>query len=167
MTGKDKCKILKDIRKSIADNNGIEWAVSECTHQGNCKGTCPKCESEVRKLERELSIRRNLGKAVAIAGVSAACVAGLTGCSVQDVVDYGTEFIGNVKEIAEKAIEKGVEIGMEKGAEIAGGGLDVITQQIPEYELSGYIPYEEETTQEEEEIYVLDGEVAYEPEYYD
>ena len=80
MTGKDKCKILKEIRAEIAKKNDIEWVVKECTHQGECKGTCPRCESEVRKLERELELRRKIGKAVAIVGISTACLAGLTAC---------------------------------------------------------------------------------------
>ena len=80
MTGKDKCKILKEIRAEIAKKNDIEWVVQECTHQGECKGTCPRCESEVRKLERELELRKKIGKAVAIVGISTACLAGLTAC---------------------------------------------------------------------------------------
>ena len=80
MTGKDKCKILKEIRAEIAKKNDIEWVVKECTHQGECKGTCPRCESEVQKLERELELRRKIGKAVAIVGISTACLAGLTAC---------------------------------------------------------------------------------------
>lgn len=96
MNGKAKCKILKEIRRKIAEENDIEWVVSECGHKGNCKGTCPKCESEVRKLERELSLRRRIGKAVAITGVSAACLTGLTACSVEDVIDAG---LGIVEEL--------------------------------------------------------------------
>ena len=38
MNGKDKCRILKDIRRQIAEKNDIEWVVSECKHKGNCKG---------------------------------------------------------------------------------------------------------------------------------
>ncbi len=81
MTGKDKCKILKEIRKEIAEQNDIEWVVSECSHKGECKGTCPRCESEVRKLERELELRRRVGKAVALVGISAVCLTGLAACS--------------------------------------------------------------------------------------
>ena len=80
MTGKEKCKILKEIRREIAEKNDIEWIVSECGHKGECKGTCPHCESEVRKLERELEIRRRLGKTVALVGISAACMAALAAC---------------------------------------------------------------------------------------
>ena len=56
MRGKEKCKALKEIRRQIAEKNDIEFVVSECKHQGDCKGTCPKCEAEVRYLERELAL---------------------------------------------------------------------------------------------------------------
>ena len=51
MNGKEKCRALKEIRRQIAEKNDIPYAVSQCTHQGNCKGTCPKCEAELRYLE--------------------------------------------------------------------------------------------------------------------
>lgn len=58
MRGKEKCKALKEIRKQIAEKNDIEFAVSECTHKGDCKGTCPKCEAELRYLERQLELKK-------------------------------------------------------------------------------------------------------------
>ncbi len=83
MKGKEKCKALKEIRRQIAEENSIEFAVSECKHQGDCKGTCPKCEAELRYLERELAIRQSLGKAVCVVGISAAVCSGLTACKPQ------------------------------------------------------------------------------------
>ena len=68
--GKQTCKILKEIRKQIAEENDIELVISECTYQGDCKGTCPKCEAEVRYLERELEKRQRLGKAAVFAGMT-------------------------------------------------------------------------------------------------
>ena len=85
MRGKEKCKALKEIRRQIAENNDIEYIVSECSHKGDCKGTCPKCEAEVRYLERELERRRNLGKTVVVAGIGAGIVATMSGCNT--VVD--------------------------------------------------------------------------------
>lgn len=78
--GKEKCRILKEIRAEIAKANDIEWVVSECKHQGNCKGTCPKCEKEVRDLEAALAKREALGKKVAVVGISAAISLSVTGC---------------------------------------------------------------------------------------
>ena len=68
--GKQTCKILKEIRKQIAAENDIEFVTSECTYKGDCKGTCPKCEAEVRYLERELEKRQRLGKAAIFAGMT-------------------------------------------------------------------------------------------------
>lgn len=70
MKGKDRCKILKEIRRKIAEQNDIEFIVSECKHKGDCKGTCPKCESELRYLERELARRQRLGKTIAVSGIA-------------------------------------------------------------------------------------------------
>ncbi|MBD5420204.1 MAG: hypothetical protein HDR47_03115 [Bacteroides sp.] len=73
--GKQTCKILKEIRRQIAEANGIEFATSECRYKGDCLGTCPKCEAEVRYLEQQLRARSLAGKAVTLAGISAASLA--------------------------------------------------------------------------------------------
>ena len=68
--GKQTCKILKEIRKQIAEENDIKLVIEECTYKGDCLGTCPKCEAEVRYLERELEKRQRMGKAAVVAGLS-------------------------------------------------------------------------------------------------
>ena len=73
--GKQTCKILKEIRRQIAEANGIEFATSECRYKGDCLGTCPKCEAEMRYLEQQLRARSLAGKAVVLAGISAASIA--------------------------------------------------------------------------------------------
>lgn len=78
--GKQTCKILKEIRKQIAEENDIELITSECTHKGDCAGTCPKCEAEVRYLERELEKRQRMGKAAVFAGMSIGTLFAATGC---------------------------------------------------------------------------------------
>lgn len=80
MKGKNKCKILKEIRQKIADENDIPYVTRECSYQGECRGTCPKCEAELRYLERELEKRRRLGKTVAVAAVAAGLSFSLTAC---------------------------------------------------------------------------------------
>lgn len=81
--GKQTCKILKEIRRQIAEANGIEFATSECRYKGDCLGTCPKCESEVRYLEKQLRARSLAGKAIALAGISAASLAMLLPISTE------------------------------------------------------------------------------------
>ena len=82
MNGKSKCKVLKDIRKKIAEANDIAYVTSECKYQGECAGTCPKCEAELRYLEEELAKQKNLGKIVAVAGIAATLVVASAGCEL-------------------------------------------------------------------------------------
>lgn len=79
--GKKVCATLKQVRKQIADANGIPCEVTECQHQGNCKGTCPKCEAELRYIENQLSLRRAAGMAVSIVGLSLGVAATFASCS--------------------------------------------------------------------------------------
>ena len=70
--GKHICETLKGIRREIAEANELDYIPTECTHEGDCAGTCPKCESETRWLEKQLRARQAMGKAVTIAGLSVA-----------------------------------------------------------------------------------------------
>jgi len=81
--GKQTCKILKDIRRQIAEANDIEFATSECRYKGDCLGTCPKCEAEVQYLEQQLHKRQLAGKLVNLAGLSAGAIAMLAPLAVQ------------------------------------------------------------------------------------
>lgn len=78
--GRNICDTLKAIRKEIADANGIEHSPEECHFKGECRGTCPKCEQEVKDLEYELRLRQMAGTAIKVAGVAAGIVA-MTACS--------------------------------------------------------------------------------------
>ncbi|QUB79003.1 carboxypeptidase-like regulatory domain-containing protein [Prevotella jejuni] len=69
--GKSTCKLLKDIRQQIADANGISYQPKECHHKGDCAGTCPACEAEIRYLERELKARKGSGFGMKVAGIAA------------------------------------------------------------------------------------------------
>ena len=69
--GKEVCLILKGIRQKIADANGISYQPKECQHKGDCSGTCPACEAEIRYLEQELKARKGNGFAMKVAGIAA------------------------------------------------------------------------------------------------
>ena len=69
--GKSTCKLLKSIRQQIADANGISYRPKECQHKGDCTGTCPACEEEIRYLERELKARKGNGFGMQVAGIAA------------------------------------------------------------------------------------------------
>ena len=69
--GRSTCKLLKSIRQQIADANGISYQPKECQHKGDCAGTCPACEEEIRYLERELKARKGNGFGMKVAGIAA------------------------------------------------------------------------------------------------
>ncbi|MBQ6119298.1 MAG: hypothetical protein IJK98_08705 [Clostridia bacterium] len=83
MPGKKKCKILREIRQKIAEENDIPFVTEECRYKGDCKGTCPKCESELRYLEQQLEKRRSLGKAVTVSALAVGMAASFAGCQPQ------------------------------------------------------------------------------------
>ena len=55
--GKEKCEILKGIRKAVAEQYGLEYTPAECTHEGGCPGTCPQCDAELRDLQQQLEAK--------------------------------------------------------------------------------------------------------------
>lgn len=57
MTGKEICQMLKTIRQRIADQYGLNYQPEECNHQGNCAGTCPRCDAELKDLEAQLEAK--------------------------------------------------------------------------------------------------------------
>lgn len=199
MKGKEKCKALKEIRQKIAEQNDIAFAVSECTHQGDCRGTCPKCEAELRYLERQLEIRKNLGKAVVVAGISAGMCVPMVACNpieaVGDVIadvyysiNPPEDIAGDVQYIPEDVA------GMEgpapesdepDGEDILGGleeydpsedvestenDLDAMCpSEEDSEELAGEIPLAPTSEEDLEDIdeYLLEGDIAIDPEYLD
>ena len=134
MKGKKRCKILKEIRKQIAENNDIEFITSECKHQGDCLGTCPKCEAEVRYLERELEKRQKLGRTIAVAGLAVALTTSTVGCD-EDFFD-GIRPTGG-KPLAPEEEQLGGEPPLYEDEDIEHGGvpMDLVAEQI--YALQG------------------------------
>ena len=53
-SGKEKCERLKAIRRQIAKQYDLESNPAECTHVGDCAGTCPKCDAELLDLQKQL-----------------------------------------------------------------------------------------------------------------
>ena len=68
--GKNICNQLKEVRKRIAEENDIPLEIEECTYKGECRGTCPRCEAEVRYLENAIADRLRLGKVATVAGLA-------------------------------------------------------------------------------------------------
>lgn len=74
--GKSICEYLKSIRKQIAKANGIDYSPIQCTHKGDCAGTCPACEQEREYLEHQLSTKQKMGAPIKIIGLSMALASG-------------------------------------------------------------------------------------------
>ena len=68
--GKDKCKKLKEIRKLIAEVNGIKFEPDECHHKGPCAGTCPACDAEIEYIDKLLQLKKQRGEKVYVSGLS-------------------------------------------------------------------------------------------------
>ena len=139
MRGKDKCKILKEIRRRIADENDIPYVTRECGFHGECKGTCPRCESELQYLERELARRRSLGKRVSVAALCVGISLAAAGCSPTG--------------------QEKTEIKTESN-DIAGA-MDGPVQGTETVELDGDVAWIDESGDSSDEIYVTEGEVAW------
>ena len=107
MTGKEKCAVLKTIRKDIAKANKIKLDIPECTHKGECRGTCPRCEAEVKALENALASKRKRGIKVAVAGISAGIIAlNTASCDIIDEISRrvnGEELMGDMPYIEQSA----------------------------------------------------------------
>ena len=99
MFGKKKCKILKEIRKKIAEENDIPYVTRECTYKGECSGTCPRCEQELRELERQLELRRRMGKAVAVSAVAAGIALNMSGCVEPKIDDSIAGLVQNTQSV--------------------------------------------------------------------
>jgi hypothetical protein len=152
MTGKDKCKILRDIRRRIAEENDIELVTKECEHKGTCRGTCPKCEAELRYLERSLARRRALGQRVTVAALALGVTATMTACRLPEIhIKDGGELEGDVPMVTPEPTDEPVI-------------LDGDVAYIPDdgYELDGDVedqPLEGETSLPDDG-YELEGEPA-------
>ena len=118
--GKHICNALKAIRLDIARANDIAYAPRECHHEGDCFGTCPACESEMRYLEREIARRRSNGKAALIAGVSlglmtlsaTSCdqIKRLGGDDIQGELELVVDSCATTDSIVDERIESGEKV---------------------------------------------------------
>ena len=69
MNGRQKCEMINQIRKKVADNNDIDFVIYDCTFEGDCTGRCAKSDSELNYLEGELEKRQNGGVKLNLKGV--------------------------------------------------------------------------------------------------
>ncbi len=145
MYGKQKCKILKEIRQKIADENDIKYVTQECKHKGECTGTCPRCESELRYLEQQLKKRASLGKQIKLAALCAGMAVTVSSCAVIDdtgISDLLTPFRPTP---TTEIIELSGEVAWPEPEVSTPEAIPTETKiepTAPEFELMGYVPYE-------------------------
>ncbi|MBO7489793.1 MAG: carboxypeptidase regulatory-like domain-containing protein [Bacteroidales bacterium] len=104
--GKDICRQLKQLRRDIADQNGIKLEIPECTYEGDCSGTCPRCDYELRYLESELARRQRLGKAAVVAG-TVLTMASFQTANAQEPVVMGKPAVIE-RDVEKKGVLKGI-----------------------------------------------------------
>ncbi len=175
MKGKERCKILKEIRQRIADENEIPYITSECQHKGDCLGTCPKCEAELAYLDREVNRRRILGKAVTVAGlavvtaVSGGCVLTNNGMGPGVAVDGDMAILPNTQAIATD-IQGGATLPPD-GTELSFPG-EIVEEATSERSDPGFVdetatagvpPLPETDVEMGEPIVDIMGDIAYFP----
>ena len=187
MRGKDKCKILKEIRQRIADENDIPYVTRECSYHGECTGTCPRCESELRYLEQQLERRRSLGKRVSVAALCVGIALASAGCAPtvkQPTESMQTDLTGevgpdesNIEGLGGTTVEPGSDIEELSGevdiceptsgtdsVDLTGNELSgAVKEPEPDYiELSGDVAYPDgyDSAGSEDVMVTLEGEVA-------
>ena len=133
--GKQTCKILKEIRKQIAEKNDITFVTKECRHKGDCAGTCPACEAEVRYLEQELRKRQLLGKTAIVAGLSVGLMSALpSGLSAQ--VNNGSKPVSPQTEQQSQSTVRG-NVG---GSQTVVDGQRIVPPDTSTCVIVGYAP---------------------------
>ncbi len=79
--GKRLCEKLKQIRLEVARANDIPYEPAECHYEGDCSGSCPRCEAEVKYLERQLDLKRLTGK-IAVISMAVGALATFQSCGM-------------------------------------------------------------------------------------
>ena len=115
MDHKEKCKRLKAIRKKIADVIGVDLHQTECTYEGECPGTCPKCKKEEQILNRAI-----------VGGTVMATAVLLSACGMQNESSHNNsnESSGNLQSLFQRGGEDELT-GDEYVPDDIQGGEDV------------------------------------------
>lgn len=127
---KERCRELKGIRAQIAQDLGIELHQTECTYEGYCSGTCPKCRSEELRLNAAMLKKQlqeaDLKRRVAAAGLTTVVALGLTGCDIGDV--YVTE---GTPSMPQEEVLEGDVIEIMDSSESTEGTEDILMGEMP------------------------------------
>lgn len=173
---KEKCKELKKVRAQIAADLGIDLKQAECTYEGYCSGTCPKCKSEEMKLNLAIMKQQmesaDMKRKVAAAGLTTAAALSLSGCNaaepymLEGVAPAPTETMEVTEGLPDpaiwesEAIEGDLEALEESGSnKVPGNEVEPSEESSEECtlpEIEGKLVVEPETSSEWE----LSGDIA-------
>ncbi len=146
-----KCDYLKKVRGRLADILGVNLHQTECTFQGECSGTCPKCRQEEKILNKALMKRGVLTAAIAASALT------LTGCSPADLPFSGNALSGDVAG-ENQTLKARIGNVFHKISSLAGFEEDTGYD-----ELTGIVaPLSDVNEDEPDEVIELTGEVPYE-----
>lgn len=158
---KEKCKELKKIRAQIAADLGVDLKQSECTYEGYCSGTCPKCKSEEMKLNLAIMKQQmesaDMKRKVAAAGLTTAAALSLSGCNIADTQNWeATEGVLPApttmsSEVLDGDVEYIDESEPNSQSDISGSDIEgklVVPESSTEWDLAGGIALLEESTEE-------------------
>ena len=160
--GKSTCKTLKAIRRQIAEANDIKYEPRECHYDGPCLGTCPACEAEVRYLEQQLGLRRQLGRAVSLIGVSVGLLSACTQSSTKVITNKPELTEGDV-EYADTTTERMVvgKVAVPEEPDTASFVEEQRSQKAARPQKAPLVTQEEQ--EDDEGVVLRSGEVVVEP----
>ena len=160
--GKSTCKTLKAIRRQIAEANDIKYEPRECHYEGPCLGTCPACEAEVRYLEQQLGLRRQLGRAVSLIGVSVGLLSACTQSSTKVITNKPELTEGDV-EYADTTTERMVvgKVAVPEEPDTASFVEEQRSQKAARPQKAPLVTQEEQ--EDDEGVVLRSGEVVVEP----
>ncbi len=70
MNGIEKCRLLREIRKRLCEENGLPFTEEECPNEHpGCRGTCPSCELHLLSLNKMLEELKRNGKIIIYDGI--------------------------------------------------------------------------------------------------
>lgn len=167
---KEKCKELKAIRAKIAEDLGIDLQQKECTYEGYCSGTCPKCKSEEMRLNLAIMKRQmeeaGVKRRVAAAGLTTVAALSLTGCNIGvTTVEGAMEAPPSMEQLeGDVACPETFEDTQSRGTEqVSTGTSGAVESLAPDGAIEGGLTLEQQITEIEngEVLYIPEGDIAY------
>ena len=133
--GKDCCEILKNIRLQIAQENEIPFQIEACTFEGNCRGTCPRCEAELLYLEQKIAEKKQFGKKALVAGISLGLMTTIFSCQTQGDIpppdeNFPQDTIRQTETVQQPNI-KGIPKIIDISRRIVESPVDISENNIP------------------------------------